>query len=265
MILLNNQKLKKTEIDRIHAQQALASAVAHWPSDELQGLDDRVIFLTVHVATRDEIQTVIPGIYLKIRKAFGFKDRPINQRISFIAAGDFRGTRNNAVGCFDFEAPHIHGIIILPKALAPEDDDNWEAVLEELRRVIAELEEVFNMMRLGREEVVVDLRKAVFDRSDLQNLILYTTKADRKYFDVFGDLTKCRIFPLEDIRNGYRLQHAKVEIEYRTRLHLERDKLYAQVANQRFDRFETEHLSAMRAKDDATRQKAQARFKYYIH
>ena len=263
--MLSHQKLSKMEIDRIHAQQILASAVAHWPSDELHGLDNRVIFLTVHVATRDEVQTVIRGIYAKIRKTFGFKDRSIDQRISFIAAGDFRGTRNNAVGCFDFEAPHIHGIIILPKALAPEDNDDWQAVLEELRKAIAELEEVFNMIRLGREEVVVDLRKAVFDEYDLQNLILYATKADRNYFDVFGDLTTCRIFPLENIRASYRPEHSKVEIEYRARLHLERDKLYAQAANQRFDLFETAHLSAMNARDEATRQKAQARFMHYIY
>lgn len=97
-------------------------------------IDQRAYFITIPLNHIDEIKSTQNAIYTKIRKSFGFKYEA--NKIGLILCGDVNGTRTNMADELGYQNPHHHGLMFLPKDIAPHIELLEQVMYENLRSEI---------------------------------------------------------------------------------------------------------------------------------
>lgn len=223
MITKNN--LDKESRRQIFGIQQMSLAMAGWPKEEWQKIDERMLFLTIHVPHKDDIPNLVGLVYTKIRKSLGFADS--NAKIAMIAGADIGGTRNHAVGLADDSLPHIHAIVILPTNLVcKQNEGSWSSIKEGIKSSILEIRETRNL----KIDKPVYVEKMSFDDQNVFNSIDYILKAGKNYTDDVGSAPAYFIFPFEQLR-----QHQKAKCEckkLRLSMHFARSNVFQYPKNQ---------------------------------
>lgn len=176
----------------------LSKMICHFDRENFNGLDVRSYFLTIPVKSKGCFQFILPVIYTKVRKAFGFGDGKDGDQIGMLAAGDIRGTRKNQVREYDRSGPHIHAVMILPKRLAPKDALQEKKLMQDIANEIGKIREVSTAVRdLSRAGDATWIRPIYGGMVGMLKSIFYTIKADQNFSGQFGEAFAFKIFPLE--------------------------------------------------------------------
>ena len=164
--------------------------------EDIKHIDQRSYFITIPLSHINEIQKIQKEIYTKIRKSFGFKDE--DSKIGLILCGDINGTRSNLVHELGYEHPHFHGLIFIPKNIAPQDEFMEQKMFQNLKSSLAELVEISQQVKQGNKIYVA--RYDPKPRSLFQT-ISYTIKADTNSISGQGDKFSHSTFPYDDKLN----------------------------------------------------------------
>ena len=164
--------------------------------EDIKHIDQRSYFITIPLSHINEIQKIQKEIYTKIRKSFGFKDE--DNKIGLILCGDINGTRSNLVHELGYEHPHFHGLIFIPKNIAPQDEFMEQKMFQNLKSSLAELVEISQQVKQGNKIYV-----ARYDpqKGSLFQTISYTIKADTNSISGQGDKFSHSTFPYDDKLN----------------------------------------------------------------
>lgn len=195
--------------------------------EDIQHIDQRSYFITIPLNHMDEFKTTQKAIYTKIRKSFGYKGKPT--QIGLILCGDVNGTRTGLVNELAYENPHYHGLILLPKNVAPknEDEDEEQKMVKKIKSALEELDEVTLQVNKGNKIYVQ--RYNPKPKSMFQT-VSYVIKADTNFTSKHADKFNCSTFPYDD-----KLNHTSRIIDFddpRTqdllfKLHLYPDEVFA--------------------------------------
>jgi hypothetical protein len=193
--------------------------------EDIRHIDQRSYFITVSLSHIDEIQRTQQSIYTKIRKSFGFKDN--NTKIGLILCGDINGTRTNLVHELGYENPHFHGLIFIPKDIAPQDETAETAMVQNLKSSLAELVEISRQVVQGNEIYVARYDPQL---GSLLQTISYTIKADTNPIFGQGDKFSHSTFPydkkLNSISRIINFDNPRTQ-ELLFKLHLYPDQVFA--------------------------------------
>ena len=165
--------------------------------EDIGHIDQRSYFITIPLSHIDEIQKTQKAIYTKIRKSFGFRDN--DTKIGLILCGDINGTRSNLVHDLGYENPHCHGLIFIPKNIAPQDEFMEQKMFQNLKTGLGELDEVSRQVALGNEIYVARYDPQL---GSLFQTISYTIKADTNPIFGQGDKFSYSTFPYDDKLNN---------------------------------------------------------------
>lgn len=164
--------------------------------EDIRHIDQRSYFITIPLNHINEIKSTQRAIYTKIRKSFGFKDK--DNKIGLILCGDVNGTRTNLVHDLGYENPHCHGLIFIPKNIAPQDEATEKLMIEKLKSGLEELDEVSRQATKGNK---VYIKRYDPQLGSLFQTISYTIKADINYISGQSDKFNYSTFPYDDKLN----------------------------------------------------------------
>ncbi|WP_460272482.1 hypothetical protein [Celeribacter sp. ULVN23_4] len=248
--MITKRNLDRESRKTIFGIQILSLAIAHWPKEEWKNIDQRMLFLTVHVPQQDQIEELMNVTYSKVRKVFGFKDK--NTEIAMISAGDLKGTRHHAVGLTDDDGPHFHAIVILPNFLVQQHGFDWCHIEREICLSILEIKEIKQLFGLGGL-LPVHVERMSFDDRDVFTAIDYVLKAGKNYTQLMGNNSAHLIFPFEQFSIGKR-EHLNEE-RVRLNMHLLRESFFQFPQNLTVRPFEEEAIDRFFAsKSDVEKQ-----------
>ena len=165
--------------------------------EDIGHIDQRSYFITIPLSHINEIQKTQKEIYTKIRKSFGFKDK--DNKIGLILCGDINGTRSNLVHDLGYENPHFHGLIFIPKNIAPQDETAEKEMFQNLKTGLGELDEISRQVAQGNE---IYVRRYDPQLGSLFQTISYTIKADTNPIFGQGDKFSHSTFPYDDKLNN---------------------------------------------------------------
>lgn len=165
--------------------------------EDIRHIDQRSYFITIPLSHINEIQRTQKAIYTKIRKSFGFRDN--NNKIGLILCGDINGTRTNLVHDLGYENPHFHGLIFIPKNIAPQDETAEKIMFQKLKSGLQELNEISRQVALGNEIYVARYDPQL---GSVFQTVSYTIKADTSF--IYGQASKFNYstFPYDDQLNN---------------------------------------------------------------
>jgi hypothetical protein len=193
--------------------------------EDIRYIDQRSYFITIPLSHIDEIQRTQQAIYTKIRKSFGFRDN--DTKIGLILCGDINGTRTNLVHELGYENPHCHGLIFIPKDIAPQDETAETAMVQNLKLSLAELVEISRQVAQGNE---IYVRRYDPQIGSLFQTISYTIKADTNPIFGQGDKFSHSTFPydkkLNSISRIINFDNPRTQ-ELLFKLHLYPDQVFA--------------------------------------
>lgn len=248
----------KSDLQTINAIHNVTSSIQHMTNEDIKNIDKRTYFITIPTAHINEANRLKTPIYSKIRKTFGFKNQEV--KLGMIYCGDVEGTRSSLNKDLNWNYPHIHATIFLPKSIAPKsssEEQNMIAAMENQLRCLNEVEEQFLRGRHVKILRYDPTQKSIFEMTS------YGYKADSKFIHQHAETFTTWTFPYDHKTGDNVVLDTASE---RTRnlmfdLHLYPERVFAQP---RFDRM-TElqrhyRLLYEEAETDVRRERVKSRF-----
>jgi len=160
--------------------------------EDIKHIDQRAYFITIPLNHIDEIKSTQNVIYTKIRKSFDFRDE--DNKIGLILCGDVNGTRTNIVNDLGYQNPHHHGLMFLPKDIAPHTELLEQEMYGNLRSGIGELSEVSRQVTKGND---IYIERYDPKKDSLFQTISYVIKADTNFVSGHADKFNHSTFPYD--------------------------------------------------------------------
>jgi len=171
------------------------ATIEHMTDKDINHIDKRSYFITIPLSYVSETEVIQKAIYTKIRKSFGFKDN--NNMIGLILCGDINGTRTGMADHLGYEHPHCHGLIFIPKDIAPQTAFTEQMMFKKLKSGLGELREIAQQVKKGTEIYI----KRYQPVKSLFQTISYTIKADINFVSGNADKFNYSTFPYDDKLN----------------------------------------------------------------
>jgi hypothetical protein len=163
----------------------------------IHDIDTRIYFMTIPVNHISDFSVVEKAIYTKIRKAFSFKDK--KEKIGLILCGDVNGTRSGLVDQLGYQNPHFHGLLILPKSLAPENTFSEIEMLRRIRRELGNHKETPSILESSKK---IYIKRFDPSQKSLFQTISYITKADTNFVARHAENFKYSTYPYDNKLNN---------------------------------------------------------------
>jgi hypothetical protein len=196
MIKTSLHGIQKTDLTTIQAIHHMISSIQHMTNEDIRNIDERSYLITIPIKHIDEANRLKNVIYTKIRKSFGFNDQDV--KIGLISCSDIGGTRNGSNIDLDWNNPHIHATMFLPRQVAPQSETDQEKMKLSIRRELLSLYEVEERVRDGRR---LDIRKYDPRLKSLFDMESYGSKADTRFIHQKAEAFTTWTFP-HDPKSG---------------------------------------------------------------
>jgi hypothetical protein len=163
--------------------------------EDIKHIDQRSYFITIPLNYVGETKIIQKLIYAKIRKSFDFKDS--DNMIGLILCEDINGTRTGMADHLGYEHPHCHGLIFIPKDIAPQAGFTEQMMFEKLKSGLQELREIDQQVKNGNN---IYIKRYEPDKSLFQT-VSYTMKADTNFVSGHADKFNYSTFPYDNKLN----------------------------------------------------------------
>ncbi len=206
---------KKSQIDiqHIKAINDIAASLQRMPKEDHKNFDTRTYAFEFPITFLDQegTRSIYDVTYVKIRETYRFHEDAI--KIGMLIAADVNGTRSRTVEYTDRLNAHVHGVIILPRSLSPNNARYQEQLINAWKDKLSEIHGVpqsrqIKPCELPHESKDIWIKPYDTSRKRIEACVSYGEKADRNYNHMFGESVAAAVYPYDK-----KLKHRGVRLD----------------------------------------------------